>query len=385
MAKPKWYAVTAGRDIGVFDNWLLVAPLVVGVSEAVYRGYQTHEEATDAYEEARIAGLLTTISKSKRTSSQATTTPATANRETAVDRSPRSVRSASASLPIPAEGSATRPTGDPCTKASSVTSPPGSATLVEGSSPLRPKSSPGRASPSKSQKQQTPAKSSPKLKTPQSLVTAVVVSSDEEDMEIQVISHASTPRLSARAKGKYREILPDQLPSPRPFEIGGSISSPQKQPGKRPAHVRSRTKKAFPPERPGVTRRVFVQTPPGLASYPDDIMPPPASEPPKKADKNVLSPLSSPRLHTPAAMLSLDNASISSSPRKAPPSDMTSVSAVMSSLGLTSSVGRSPVVSSYSPERALDPRSPIARSAALPRTARTNNGSSRPSPNFSVA
>ncbi len=24
MAKPKWYAVTAGRDIGVFDNWCIV-------------------------------------------------------------------------------------------------------------------------------------------------------------------------------------------------------------------------------------------------------------------------------------------------------------------------------------------------------------------------
>ncbi|KAF9029024.1 hypothetical protein BDZ89DRAFT_1160050 [Hymenopellis radicata] len=385
MAK-KWYAVTAGRNIGVFDNWLVVAQHVIAVPESVFRGYKTHEQATDAFEEARVAGLLKTIPMSKRSSNQAMTTPA--NRESAVDRSPRGVRPPSTPLPNPAEGSATRPTGDPCTKASSA-SPPGTATLVEGSSPLRPRSSPGRASPSKSQQQPTPAKASPKVdakssarSASESFVTAVDgYSSDEEDMEIQVISHASspsTPRFSARAKEKQREILPlsPEQPSPRPFETGGSISSPQERPKKSPSPKAQSTnfrarKKPFPRERPGVTRRVFLQTPPGLASYPDDT--PPPNEPGKRpamADENVLSPLSSPRLHTPAAMLSLDYASISSSPRKAPPSDTTSVSVMMSSLGLTSSVGRSPVISSYSPDRALDPRSPIAKSAALPRAAR---------------
>ncbi|PBK63582.1 hypothetical protein ARMSODRAFT_1023785 [Armillaria solidipes] len=45
----KWYAVTVGQDVGVFDDWLLVQELVDGVMGACQKGYKTFEQALARY------------------------------------------------------------------------------------------------------------------------------------------------------------------------------------------------------------------------------------------------------------------------------------------------------------------------------------------------
>ncbi|PBK83203.1 hypothetical protein ARMGADRAFT_1089547 [Armillaria gallica] len=45
----KWYAVTVGQDIGVFDDWLLVQELIDRVMGARQKGYKTFEQALARY------------------------------------------------------------------------------------------------------------------------------------------------------------------------------------------------------------------------------------------------------------------------------------------------------------------------------------------------
>lgn len=56
MAKRKWYVVTVGKAIGVFDSWIEVGPLVKGVSGALHQSFQTEEEARRVFEQARANG-----------------------------------------------------------------------------------------------------------------------------------------------------------------------------------------------------------------------------------------------------------------------------------------------------------------------------------------
>ncbi|TBU36308.1 hypothetical protein BD309DRAFT_985031 [Dichomitus squalens] len=52
----KWYVVTVGRKVGVFAEWVDVAPHVNGVNHAVYKKFPSCAEAVDVYEEAKGNG-----------------------------------------------------------------------------------------------------------------------------------------------------------------------------------------------------------------------------------------------------------------------------------------------------------------------------------------
>ncbi|KAG6849502.1 hypothetical protein H0H93_007958 [Arthromyces matolae] len=54
----QWYAVTVGRNVGVFCGWNNVGPLVNGVSGFCVQRYPTRQDAIDAFEEAEEAGLV---------------------------------------------------------------------------------------------------------------------------------------------------------------------------------------------------------------------------------------------------------------------------------------------------------------------------------------
>ncbi|KAJ3497296.1 hypothetical protein NLJ89_g10365 [Agrocybe chaxingu] len=60
-AKDSWYAITAGREVGVRQGWHHVQPLVSGVPHASYKKYSSQEAATQAFNEAMEAGLVVVI------------------------------------------------------------------------------------------------------------------------------------------------------------------------------------------------------------------------------------------------------------------------------------------------------------------------------------
>ncbi|KAF6764605.1 hypothetical protein DFP72DRAFT_1059572 [Ephemerocybe angulata] len=55
-AKDTWYVVTVGRQVGVFQGWHQVQPLVSTVPGACYRKYPSREQADAAYQQARAQG-----------------------------------------------------------------------------------------------------------------------------------------------------------------------------------------------------------------------------------------------------------------------------------------------------------------------------------------
>ncbi|KAF5335705.1 hypothetical protein D9611_009604 [Ephemerocybe angulata] len=60
-ARETWYVVTIGRQVGVFQGWHVVQPLVLGVSGACYRKYPSHEDALAAFNEALALGNVQII------------------------------------------------------------------------------------------------------------------------------------------------------------------------------------------------------------------------------------------------------------------------------------------------------------------------------------
>ncbi|KAK7466990.1 hypothetical protein VKT23_004053 [Stygiomarasmius scandens] len=64
MARKKWYVVIVGREVGVFDNWLEVTPLVYGVSCSQHASFRDEEEARRAFEEAKAKGHVKQIGSS---------------------------------------------------------------------------------------------------------------------------------------------------------------------------------------------------------------------------------------------------------------------------------------------------------------------------------
>ncbi|KIL55517.1 hypothetical protein M378DRAFT_182212 [Amanita muscaria Koide BX008] len=61
--KKKYYCVTRGRAIGVFDNWPMTHSYVTGIN-AAFKGYPTNKEALRAFNECRELGGLEIISDS---------------------------------------------------------------------------------------------------------------------------------------------------------------------------------------------------------------------------------------------------------------------------------------------------------------------------------
>ncbi|KAK2463257.1 hypothetical protein APHAL10511_004912 [Amanita phalloides] len=54
----KWYVVIVGKAVGVFSNWLEVAPLVTGVSGAQHQSFPTEEEALRAFMDGCATGKV---------------------------------------------------------------------------------------------------------------------------------------------------------------------------------------------------------------------------------------------------------------------------------------------------------------------------------------
>ncbi|KAH8102762.1 hypothetical protein DFH11DRAFT_1735401 [Phellopilus nigrolimitatus] len=59
--RTRWYVITAGLRTGVFNDWLEAGRYVSGVTGAIYKGYDSEEEATDAFNEAVRAGHVRVV------------------------------------------------------------------------------------------------------------------------------------------------------------------------------------------------------------------------------------------------------------------------------------------------------------------------------------
>ncbi|KAL0566535.1 hypothetical protein V5O48_015469 [Marasmius crinis-equi] len=57
----KYYEVTRGYRVGVFRDWSIVHPLIIGVSRAAYKGHSTFQEAREAYIRAYDARLVEVV------------------------------------------------------------------------------------------------------------------------------------------------------------------------------------------------------------------------------------------------------------------------------------------------------------------------------------
>ncbi|KAH7902898.1 hypothetical protein BJ138DRAFT_1120968 [Hygrophoropsis aurantiaca] len=60
-AAARWYVVTVGRDVGVFQGWHNVHPLVIGVPGACFTRYSTQTGAEQAFDEAVNEGAVTVV------------------------------------------------------------------------------------------------------------------------------------------------------------------------------------------------------------------------------------------------------------------------------------------------------------------------------------
>ncbi|KAI5889419.1 uncharacterized protein SCHCODRAFT_02510537 [Schizophyllum commune H4-8] len=63
MAKRKWYVVTRGREVGVFNTWVRVAALTNDCSGAIHQSFATEYEAHEEYRKAMERGDVYIINK----------------------------------------------------------------------------------------------------------------------------------------------------------------------------------------------------------------------------------------------------------------------------------------------------------------------------------
>ncbi|KAH9918025.1 uncharacterized protein B0H18DRAFT_1123295 [Fomitopsis serialis] len=57
----RWYCITRGQAVGIFRDWMLVAPLVIGVPNAVFQRYPTFSAALAAFMRAASNGTVAVI------------------------------------------------------------------------------------------------------------------------------------------------------------------------------------------------------------------------------------------------------------------------------------------------------------------------------------
>ncbi|KAH9913410.1 uncharacterized protein B0H18DRAFT_1126273 [Fomitopsis serialis] len=57
----RWYCITRGQAVGIFRDWMLVAPLVIGVPNAVFQRYPTFGAALAAFMRAAENGNVAVI------------------------------------------------------------------------------------------------------------------------------------------------------------------------------------------------------------------------------------------------------------------------------------------------------------------------------------
>ncbi|KAK0461076.1 uncharacterized protein EV420DRAFT_1530112 [Desarmillaria tabescens] len=350
MAKKKWYAVTAGRDVGLFNNWLvqffnfallfnhvpgrlLVAPLVIGVSESHYVSFTCEEDAWKAYEEARDEGNIRILPGGAKPKSSRSPRMGGSHSQNDKNRRP-------SANPEPSRGFATS-SGKTVPSTATVTSPE-TVTLVGGSSPARPASR-ERASSSKSaaapHSRLSSSKDAPASPAPPTRSTKA-----DEFVRLYV----------AASKAKSRRV-------------SSSTSRESTSPG-----VGSSTTPVI-----SRTRRVVVGEPSFLRPYPDE--PESSDDEQSVSNADLLSPLTSPRLHTPEPYEGplIPSSQTPESSRCRQPDDIDSLASIMSAMGLAPS--QVTVGPSY--DAVADPRSPLARTASIPRDRRPFG---RPSPNYSL-
>ncbi|KAH8827992.1 hypothetical protein DL96DRAFT_1132024 [Flagelloscypha sp. PMI_526] len=61
MGKKNFYVVTRGRQVGLFQSWPEVQPLVSGVENAAHQGYKTFEEADRVFQTCLLNGTVQII------------------------------------------------------------------------------------------------------------------------------------------------------------------------------------------------------------------------------------------------------------------------------------------------------------------------------------
>ena len=54
----RFYAITSGYEIGVFDDWIRCAPYVIGVPGSKYKRYSSHLEAMTAFKNAPTREII---------------------------------------------------------------------------------------------------------------------------------------------------------------------------------------------------------------------------------------------------------------------------------------------------------------------------------------
>ncbi|PBK91685.1 hypothetical protein ARMGADRAFT_214624 [Armillaria gallica] len=315
MVRRKWYAVTAGRAVGLFDNWLLVAPLVVGVSESHYVSFTSEEEAWEAYEEAKDEGNIRILPGGAKPQSS---------------RSPRKGSSTSrnehrpsTSNPKPSEGCGTN-SGKTVSNSTAVTSPE-TVTLVGGNSSSRPLSR-ERAPSSKpaAAPHLPPGRSSSSRGAPPSPASPTKSTNIDEFVRLYIASSSKTKSRPASSSTSRK---------------GGLDRNPPK-----PVLPRA--------------RRVIVREPSFLRPYPDEPESSDDEQPGAVSSADLLSPLTSPRLQTPEPY----EGPLSPLSQNQQP-DGHSPASIMSAMGLAPSQ----VTGGPSYDAVADLRSPLAKTAPIPR------------------
>ncbi|KAK0485989.1 hypothetical protein IW261DRAFT_766431 [Armillaria novae-zelandiae] len=335
MARRKWYAVTAGRAVGLFDNWLLVAPLVIGVSESHYVSFTSEEDAWQAYEEAKDEGNIRILP-----SGAGTAQPSRSHRMGG--NTSRNDEHRPPTNPTPSQGRATN-SGRTVSNSTAVTSPE-TVTLVGGNSSSRPLSHEGASSSRAAAAPHLPPsrRSSSRGATPSPAPSTRSTNTDSF-VRLYLASSSKTKSRSASSSTSCRDGLdrnPPKLVLPR-------------------------------------AKRVIVREPSFLRPYPDE---PESSEDDQAgvvSSGGLLSPLASPRLQTPElyegpSSPSAQNERSRQSNRHGSPASL------MSAMGLAPSQATG--VPTY--DTVADPRSPFAKTTSIPRD--TNRASGRPSPNYSL-
>ncbi|KAK0195600.1 hypothetical protein F5146DRAFT_1026271 [Armillaria mellea] len=335
MARRKWYAVTAGRTVGIFNNWLLVAPLVIGVSEAHYVSFTSEEDAWQAYEEAKDEGNIRILPGGR---SQQPRSPRKGGSTSQNDER----RGRPPTNPKPSQGCATN-SGKTVSNSTAVTSPE-TVTLVGGNSSSRPLSRERASSPKTAAAPHLPpGHPSSSRGAPPSPAPSNKSTNTDEFVRLYLASSSKTKSWpvsssTSRKDGLGRNPLEPILPRPR---------------------------------------RVIVREPSFLRPYPDEPESSDDEPPGAVSSADLLSPLTSPRLQTPEPYEG--PSSPPSQKQQSRQSDRhSSPASTMSAIGLAPSQ----VTSMLSYDAVADPRSPLAKNAPIPRD--TTRASGRPSPNYSL-
>lgn len=60
--RKRWIVVFKGADVGVYDDWLEASRWVIGVTDAIWNGFYSLDQAEDAFACALDDGLVEVVS-----------------------------------------------------------------------------------------------------------------------------------------------------------------------------------------------------------------------------------------------------------------------------------------------------------------------------------